>query len=73
MLRGEAQHDGLLFEVNRELVLHCRHYRVAQGDQFSSGCPAEVDEREGVAGGDSGSAHDEAFVKTRAVEEPGGG
>src|ERR1700679_442716 len=73
MLRRKAQHNGLLFEVNRELVLYSGHDRVAQTDEFGGRRVAEVNEGKGVPGGNRGAPHGEALVEAGLFHQPCGG
>src|SRR5260370_38219373 len=51
MRRREAQHNRLLFKLNRKFVFHRRHHRIAQGDQFSGGRVSQIHKDEGGGGG----------------------
>ena len=43
---------------------------VTKSCDVGEGGMVAIDESEGVAGGDSGAAHNEAFVKASLIEEP---
>ena len=68
-----AELDGLLLQLNPEANLNFMLDGVAKGSDVGKGGVVCVDESEGVTGGDSGVAHEEAFVEACALEEPGGG
>jgi len=64
---------GLLFELDMEAAMNLALDQVAQRRDIGRGGMASVDERKGVARGDSGLAEGKALWKASMFEEPRGG